>query len=99
MKNFTRAELKKARKSFKVGDLVTWGHGLVSCRVLEVRTRGVIVGPQPDGKFPRHFVAYDGNVRQSDGSRHVRHPTAEDFAARERFAQMEAQIAAYPRPW
>ena len=96
--NFTRAQLKKARKSFKVGDLVTWGYGAVSCRVLEVRSRGVIVDAQIDGKPRRLFVAYDGNVRGGYGGRHVRHPTAEDLASRERFARMEAEIAAMKRP-
>ncbi len=88
MKNFTRAQLKKAHKMFKVGDLVTWENGFVVCRVLEVKDRGVIVDVQPDGKFPRYFVAYDGNIHRNRGGRYVRHPTPEDYETMARYARV-----------
>lgn len=83
MKNLTRAQRKKAMKAFKVGDVVTWGDGLCSHRVVEVTVRGVVVdvtsedtpgsqiwywaSKQPDG---RYFltVLYDSNM-QGNGPR------------------------------
>lgn len=43
MKNLTRAGRKKARKSFAVGDVVTWGAGRIAHRVVEVTDRGVVI--------------------------------------------------------
>jgi hypothetical protein len=77
MKNLTRAQRKKAMKSFKVGDVVTWGHGITAHQVVEVCQKGVVVDvtscdddpligcwarKQPDG---RYFVTvlYDGNTQ------------------------------------
>lgn len=68
MKNITRAQRKKLHRTFKVDDLVTWGGGLYDCRVLEVQQNGLIVDATAQG-FPRHFVAFDHNVR--NGTRHA----------------------------
>lgn len=74
MKNLTRAERKKARRSFKVGDVVTWGDGCISHVVVEVKTEGLVVDTssgtfgaiQPDGR--RHMlVLFDRNMRISEG--------------------------------
>lgn len=72
MKNMTRAELKKQRKKFRVDDMVTWGTGVNSHKVLEVQERGLIVDAISAG-FGKLFVAFDGNVRHgvhhNDGER------------------------------
>ena len=85
MKNLKRAALKKLRKQFRPGDVVTWGDGRHSgegglrppgwvCghRIVEVRDRGVVV--ECEGYVPPGlYVAFDGNARHgtmvSDGSR------------------------------
>jgi hypothetical protein len=38
-----RAIRKRMRNKFQVGDVVTWGHGLVSHRVIAVQPSGVVV--------------------------------------------------------
>lgn len=43
MKNLTRAQRKKAKKSFKVGDVITWGLGKISHVISGVTDRGVLV--------------------------------------------------------
>lgn len=43
MKNLTRAQRKREMKRFKPGDIVTWGHGDISHRVISVTERGVLV--------------------------------------------------------
>lgn len=55
----TSAWLKKMRKAFKVGDLVTWGNGFVYERVLEVRNEGLMV--ESEGK--PYFVRWNGDAR------------------------------------
>ncbi len=79
-RNFTRAQRKKARRSFHVGDVVTWGDGSWSHRVLEVQAFGVIVDATSAG-FGRYFVAYDSNTRNGvyhhEGGQCVRHSTDE----------------------
>lgn len=75
--NFTRAQLKKARRSFKVGDVVTWGSGEWSHRIVAVQSRGVVVDASSAGWKSRWFVAFDGNIRNGphhpDGGCNVRH--------------------------
>jgi len=74
VKNLTRAERKKARRSFKVGDVVTWGTGILSHVVVEVKEEGLIVDTtsddfgarQPDGR--KHvLVLFDTNIRKYEG--------------------------------
>lgn len=76
MKNFTRAQRKKAKRKFKVGDAVTWGTGAISHRVIEVQEHGVVVDATSAG-YSRYFVAFDGNTRNGvyhqEGGRGVRH--------------------------
>lgn len=78
MKNLTRAQRKKAVKQFKVGDVVTWGNGCCSHRVVEVTERGVVVdvtsykdhdrfidvwaAKQPDGRY-FVLVLFDRNMQ------------------------------------
>jgi len=66
-KNFTRAQRKKAKKTFKVGDVVTWGLGLISHRVIEVLEHGVKVDISKSdiAKYygDTYFVAFDHNAR------------------------------------
>ena len=70
MKNLTRAERKKAQKQFKVGDVVTWGSGTISHRVVAVTERGVVVDVTACSKDERNFVDVWA-VRQADGSYHL----------------------------
>jgi uncharacterized protein YkvS len=76
MKNFTRAQRKKAKRKFKVGDVVTWESGTISHRVIEVQEHGVVVDATSAG-YSRYFVAFDGNARNGvyhrEGGRGVRH--------------------------
>jgi hypothetical protein len=58
-----RAARKKAIRTFKVGDLVTWGHGITSHRVIEVVPLGVFVASPP--KHPRYFVPFDPGKRET----------------------------------
>lgn len=44
-----RAELKRKRKSFKVGDVVTWGNGRLSHKVVDVCPTGVTVDSTSSG--------------------------------------------------
>lgn len=58
-----RAEVKELRRTVKVGDVVTWGSGATSHRVVEARLDGVVVDVtschdaaswsrrQPDGRY------------------------------------------------
>jgi hypothetical protein len=66
-KNFTRAQRKKAKKTFKVGDVVTWGLGLISHRVIEVLEHGVKVDISKSDLARyygnTYFVAFDHNAR------------------------------------
>lgn len=55
----TSAWIKKMRKSFKVGDMVTWGTGAIHQRVLEVRPEGVVV----DDDGTPFFVRWNGETR------------------------------------
>lgn len=77
MKNFTRAQRKKAKRQFKVGDVVTWGVRAISHRILQVQEHGVVVDAASAG-FPNYFVAFDGNTRngvhhQEGGRGPIRH--------------------------
>lgn len=80
-KNFTRAQRKKAKKSFKVGDVVTWGLGLISHRVVEVLEHGVKVDISKSelakSYGDTYFVAFDHNARNgtfhAEGGKGVRH--------------------------
>ena len=56
-----RADRKKQMRKIKAGDIVTWGHGIHSHPVLEVRPEGVIVDAASEG-FPRHFVSWEGGA-------------------------------------
>lgn len=74
MKNLTRAQRKKAMKQFSVGDVVTWGTGSVSHRVVAVTDRGVVVDvtsqptceswsiKQGDGRYYL-LVLFDSNMQ------------------------------------
>lgn len=74
MKNLKRAERKREMKRFKVGDVVTWGNGALSHRVVEVNQRGVVIdvssctdanlwaAKQPDDRFFL-LVLFDGNTQ------------------------------------
>jgi len=53
-----RAQRKKAAKTFKVGDSVTWGNGSVSHPVVEVSHNGVYVDATSAGFGPRYFVKF-----------------------------------------
>ena len=74
MRNLTRAERKKAKRSFKVGDVVTWGDGCISHVVIDVRDDGVVVDTtsvelgmkHADGRYSL-LVLYDGNIRRYEG--------------------------------
>lgn len=44
-----RAIRKRMQKRFRVGDVVTWGHGLVSHRVIAVHANGVVVDTTSTG--------------------------------------------------
>lgn len=66
MKNLTRAERKKAMKQFNVGDVVTWGHGSISHRVVAVTERGVIVDVTACSKDERNHIDVWA-VKQPDG--------------------------------
>jgi hypothetical protein len=61
-----RAERKKLKKKFQVGDIVTWGREAIAHRVLEVRDDGLVVDATAHG-FGHLFVAYDGNNRDRAG--------------------------------
>lgn len=77
-RNATRAERKKARRIFKVDDIVTWGAGRVAHRVVEVAVEGLYVDVtsqkdahqyairKSDGRYWL-FVLYDGNTRRKSG--------------------------------
>src|SRR6188474_2721607 len=76
MKNLKRAQRKAIKKHFKVGDVVTWGTGSVSHRVVVVTDRGVVVDVtsqsspeawaslQPDGRYFL-LVLFDSNMQGS----------------------------------
>lgn len=80
MKNLTRAQRKRARKQFAVGDVVTWGTGLISHRVVEVTDRGCVVDvtscvardpaarwwsvERPDGTYVL-LVLFDSNMQRN----------------------------------
>ncbi len=78
-----RAERKKWQKTFKVGDLVTWGNGMAEHPVVEVCETGVKVDvtyeqnadhfgkKQPDGRIFL-FVSYDANNRNRSGRGPIR---------------------------
>lgn len=63
-----RAVRKKLQKSFKAGDVVTWGEGVLAHRVLEVEDNAVIVDASSEG-FPRYRVEF--------GDETLTHTTAE----------------------
>lgn len=67
-----RAERKKLRKQFKVGDVVTWGTGAVAHYVVEVKETGVVVDATSVG-YGMLFVSYDENNRDRSGRGPVRH--------------------------
>jgi hypothetical protein len=79
-RNFTRAQRKKAKKTFKVGSYVTWGRGVTSHRVVEVLEHGVkvdISGTDLARYYgDSYFVAFDHNTRNGvhhhEGGRAVR---------------------------
>jgi hypothetical protein len=71
-----RAELKKLRHAFKAGDIITWGLGRISHRVLEVRMDGVVVDATSAG-FGKLFVSFDKNNRDPNGRGPIRHSTDE----------------------
>ncbi len=74
------AERKRMHHLFKVGDVVTWGRGTVSHRIVEVREHGVVLDTtsvdfgelQSDGKR-FHYVAFDNNNRDPNGRGPIRH--------------------------
>lgn len=80
-----RAERKRLKKTYKVGDLITWGSGELSHRVVEVQEHGVIVDVtgtegaeiwakrQKDGRHYHLFVAFDRNNRSRSGRGPIRH--------------------------
>ena len=53
-----RAQRKKNKRKFKVGDIVTWGLGVSHHPVLEVHDEGVVVDGGPG--FSRLFVTWEG---------------------------------------
>lgn len=55
-----RAQRKKARNQFLVGDIVTWGRGVVEAPVVAVAADGLYVETKlSDGTpSPRHFVPF-----------------------------------------
>lgn len=57
-----QATIKKLRKQFKVGDLVTWGNGTYSHVVIEVNKDGVIVDGSAVG-WPNFFVSFSSDNR------------------------------------
>lgn len=65
MKNFTRAQRKRAMRMVKVGDLVATENDGCRHPVLEVSMRGVVIDTTgcKYGSFPRWPVAWDGNAR------------------------------------
>lgn len=67
MRNYNRAKLKRERRRFKVGELVTWGKRAIYCEVLEIKRTGLIVNG--GALWPRYFVAFDHNNRQAEGGR------------------------------
>lgn len=66
------AERKKLKRQFKVGDVVTWGLGRVSHRIIEVKEHGVIVDAISEG-YGLLFVSFDKNNRNRSGRGPVRH--------------------------
>jgi hypothetical protein len=82
-----RSDRKKLRKTFKIGDSVTWGCGAVARTVVEVRAHGVVVdvtedkdaewfaARQPDGRLFL-FVSFDRNNRNRSGRGPIRHAVA-----------------------
>ena len=55
-----RADRKKMAKKFRIGDIVTWGRGIIDAEVVEVSHDGLYVDTKlEDGTpAPRHFVPY-----------------------------------------
>ncbi len=70
-----RALRKKLRRKFKVGDVITWGRGVVSHRILKVLEHGVVVDATMAG-FGHLYVAYDKNNTNPSGRGPIRHSDA-----------------------
>lgn len=76
-----RAFRKKARRTFKVWDLVTWGNGQVAHVVKAVLPNGVVVDASseaPSGRdWSSYFVPFEGGVAgktpRTGGPRQLRH--------------------------
>ena len=82
MSSSTRKEHQRLKKKLKVGDYVTWGLGIISHKVVEIKGDGVKVdvtddprasqycGKREDGKY-YHFVAFasrgESDLRIVDG--------------------------------
>jgi hypothetical protein len=62
----TTAWIKKMRKSFKVGDKVTWGFARVAHVILEIHTDGVVV----DNEGEPYFVTWNGYERKRQPTRY-----------------------------
>ena len=85
-RNLTHAERKRVAKAFKKGDVVTWGRGICSHVVVEVRETGLLVDvtSRPDARHYAQltpdgrrvlFVTFDGNNRNHGGRGPIRHST------------------------
>lgn len=61
MSNSTKKEHRRFLKKIRIGDLVTWGNGLTSHSVLEIKPDGVLVD-LGDGSSAPHI-----KPRSSDG--------------------------------
>lgn len=74
-----RALRKKMHKTFKVGDVITWGNGDISHRIIEVCEHGVIVDSTssnyglPKDKILTLYVTFDKNNKNVSGRGPIRH--------------------------
>lgn len=59
MSNSTKKEHRRFLKKIRVGDLVTWGNGLTSHSVLEIKPDGVLVD-LGDGSSAPHIKPRSG---------------------------------------
>ena len=78
-----RADRKKLSKKFKVGDVVTWGYGVIAHKVIRVTELGVWVdtSSQPvRGLGNEHFVYFaPANGREPGPPRHFDGPADVDI--------------------
>ena len=79
-----RSVRKRLKKQYKAGDLVTWGSGASSHRVVEVQEHGVVVdvtGVEGAGQWAERqkdgghhlYVSFDRNNRSRSGRGPIRH--------------------------